>query len=278
MSQPESAARYLVPEPAEIVEKVSYGPRIHAYRLRLQDPSARPRFDFMPGQFNMVYAPGVGEIAVSIASEDLEHIVRIVGRTTQVIDRLQPGDVLGLRGPYGTPWPLQEARWKNVIVLTGGLGSAPVIGAIDYLFRRRANYGRITVLHGVKRPGDLIHRDRFEDWRRQPNTEIHLASDEPDRAWRDRIGNVADLFEDIEIDATHEVAFLCGPEAMIQATLHLLAKRGVSEDRIFVSMERNMKCAVGLCGHCQFGPQFVCKDGPVFPYRRIARFLGVPGL
>jgi sulfhydrogenase subunit gamma (sulfur reductase) len=278
----ESAARYLVPEPAEIVEKISYGPEIHAYRLRLRDPAARRRFDFMPGQFNMVYAPGVGEIAVSIASdpedEDLEHIIRIVGRTTRVIDRLETGDVLGIRGPYGEPWPLQEARWKNVLVVTGGLGSAPVIGALDYMFRRRANYGRITVLHGVKRPSDLIHRDRFEAWRRQDNTEIHLASDQPDRAWRERTGRVTDLFADIEFEATHEVAFLCGPEVMIDATLHLLERRGISEDRVFVSMERNMKCAVGLCGHCQFGPQFVCKDGPVFPYRRIAPFLGVPGI
>lgn len=282
MSQVESATRYLAPEPAEIVEKHSYGPDIHAYRLRLLDPTARPRFDFMPGQFNMIYAPGVGEIAVSIASdpdeEDLEHIIRIVGRTTRVIDRFQVGDVMGVRGPYGRPWPLQEARWKDALVVTGGLGSAPVIGAVDYMFRRRANYGRITVLHGVKRPADLIHRERFEGWRHQPNTEIHLASDEPDRAWRERTGTVTDLFRDIEIDAAHEVVFMCGPEVMVESAMPILRGRGISEDRIFISLERNMKCAVGLCGHCQFGPQFVCKDGPIFPFRRIAPILGVRGI
>jgi len=282
MTQVESAARYLAPEPAEIVEKRSFAPDIHAYRLRLLDPTARLRFDFMPGQFNMVYVPGVGEIAISIASdpdeEDLEHIIRIVGRTTRVIDGLEAGDVLGLRGPYGTPWPLQEARWKDVMVVTGGLGSAPVIGAIDYMFRRRANYGRITILHGVKRPADLIHRERFEAWRREPNSEIHLTSDQPDRAWREHVGFVTALFEAVEIDPTHRVVFMCGPEAMVLSATGVLRKRGISADRIFISMERNMQCAVGSCGHCQFGPEFICKDGPVLPFRRIAPFFGVKGL
>jgi len=278
----ESAARCLVPEQAEIVEKRSFAPDIHSYRLRFLDPSARLCFDFMPGQFNMVYVPGVGEIAISIASdpddEDLEHIIRIVGRTTRVIDRLETGDVVGLRGPYGNPWPLQEARWKNVLVVTGGLGSAPVIGAIDYMFRRRSNYGRISVLHGVKRPADLIHRERFEDWKREPNAEVHLTSDRPDRAWRDHVGYVTELFDEIEIDPTHRVVFMCGPETMVLSAIKLLQERGISEDRIFISLERNMKCAVGFCGHCQFGPEFVCKDGPVVSYRRIAPFFGVKGI
>jgi NAD(P)H-flavin reductase len=278
----ESAANCLVPQQAQIVEKRSFAPDIHSYRLRLLDPAARLCFDFVPGQFNMVYAPGVGEVAISIASdpddEDLEHIIRIVGRTTRVIDRLQVGDVLGLRGPYGNPWPLQEARWKNVLVVTGGLGSAPVIGAIDYMFRRRSNYGSISVLHGVKRPADLIHRERFEDWRREPNSEVHLTSDEPDRAWRDRVGRVTELFHEIELDPTHRVVFMCGPEAMVLSAIEALSRRGISEDRIFIALERNMKCAVGFCGHCQFGPEFVCKTGPVVPYRRIARFLGLEGI
>jgi NAD(P)H-flavin reductase len=278
----ESAAHCLVPQPAEIVEKRSFATDIHSYRLRLVDPAARLCFDFLPGQFNMVYVPGVGEIAISIASdpddEDLEHIIRIVGRTTRVVDKLEAGDVVGLRGPYGNPWPLQEARWKNVLVVTGGLGSAPVIGAIDYMFRRRSNYGRISVLHGVKHPADLIHRERFEDWKREPNSEVRLTSDEPDRGWREHVGHVTELFDEIELDPTHRIVFMCGPEAMVLSAIKLLRARGISEDRIYVSLERNMKCAVGFCGHCQYGPQFVCKDGPVVPFRRIAPFFGVKGL
>jgi NAD(P)H-flavin reductase len=282
MSASARAPSPLVPEPAEILEKTSFGPDLHAYRLRLLDPGARPRFDFQPGQFNMVYVPGVGEVAISISSdpdeEDLEHTIRIVGRTTRVIERLGPGDVLGLRGPYGNGWPLQEARFKDVLVVTGGIGCAPVGGAIDYMFRRRASYGRITILHGVKKPADLMHRARFEVWRRAPDTRVLLTSDQPDRAWRDRTGVVTELFEEVELDPARTVVLMCGPGVMMRYAIRILRERGVADDRVHVSLERNMKCAVGWCGHCQLGPEFVCKDGPIFPVRRVARWLEVPGL
>jgi NAD(P)H-flavin reductase len=277
-----AAARLLLPEPAEIVEKHSYGKDIHVFRMRLVDPGARPRFDFIQGQFNMVYVPGVGEVAISISSDpedqDLEHTIRVVGRTTGVIGGMDVGDIVGLRGPYGCGWPLHEARWKDVLVITGGLGCAPVTGAIEYMFRRRANYGRITLLHGVKKPADMVHHERFEAWRREPDTQVMLTTDEPDRNWRDRTGVVTELFQEVEIDAGRCIVFMCGPEVMIRYAARILSERGVSEDHIFVSLERNMKCAVGLCGHCQFGPEFVCKDGPIFSFDRISRFFGVRGL
>jgi NAD(P)H-flavin reductase len=282
VSAPAHAASPLLPEPAEILEKSSFGPDLHAYRLRLLDPAARPRFDFQPGQFNMVYVPGVGEVAISISSdpdeEDLEHTIRIVGRTTRVIERLGPGDVLGLRGPYGNGWPLQEARFKDVLVVTGGLGCAPVSGAIEYMFRRRASYGRISVLHGVKKPADLVHRARFEAWRRQADTRVLLTSDQPDRSWRDRTGVVTELFEEVEFDPARTVVLMCGPEVMMRYAIRILRARDMPEDRIYVSLERNMKCAVGWCGHCQLGPEFLCKDGPIFPVRRVGRWLEVHGL
>ena len=276
------AAGYLIPEPAEIAEKHSYGPQIHAYRLRLLDAGARPRFDFVPGQFNMVYAPGVGEVAISISSDPdddlLEHTIRIVGRTTRVIEGLEVGDVLGLRGPYGRGWPLQEARWKDVLVVTGGLGCAPVTGAIEYMMRRRASYGRITILHGVKKPADMIYSERFKQWRREPDTQVLLTSDQPDRRWRDRTGVVTELFEEVDFDPGRTVAFMCGPEVMMRYAVRILGERGMPRNRIYVSIERNMKCAVGLCGHCQLGPEFVCKDGPIFAYDRIARFMETHGV
>jgi len=277
-----SAATALVPEPAEIVEKRSFGADIHVYRLRPLDRTARARFDFVPGQFNMVYVPGVGEVAISISSdpddEDLEHTIRIVGRTTRVIARLETGDVLGLRGPYGNGWPLHAARFKDVVVVTGGLGCAPVTGAIDYMFRRRRSYGHLTILHGVKKASDLVHRARFESWRREPDTTVLLTADQPDRAWRDRSGVVTELFDEIELEPSRTVAFLCGPEVMLRYAVRTLRGRGLSEDRIFLSLERNMHCAVGLCGQCQLGPEFLCKDGPIFPYRRVARFFATRGL
>jgi len=266
----------LAPEPAEIVEKHSMGESIRTYRLALLDPTARPRFDFTPGQFNMVYAPGVGEVAISISSDPaeelLEHTIRIVGRTTRAIERFETGDVLGLRGPYGRGWPLQEARWKDVLFITGGLGCAPVSGAIEYIFRRRASYGHVTILHGVKQPGDLIHHDRFEEWRRQPDVDVLLTSDQPGRHWRDRLGVVTELFDEVEFDPSRTVAFLCGPEVMMRLGIQILARRGLSRERIFISIERNMQCAVGLCGHCQFAPFFVCKDGPIFRFSEVSRF------
>jgi NAD(P)H-flavin reductase len=272
----------LLPEPAEIVERRSFGPMIHAYRLRLIEPGSRLRFDFVPGQFNMVYVPGVGEIAISISSdpeeETLEHTIRIVGRTTRVIHGLEVGDVVGLRGPYGNGWPLQEARWKDVLVVTGGLGCAPVTGAIDYMFRRRSNYGRLTVVHGVKKPADLVHRERFEAWRREPDTRVLMTTDEPDRAWRDRSGVVTELFEEIEFNPTRTLLFMCGPEVMMVYAVKNLRARGLPEERMFVSMERNVQCAVGLCGHCQLGPAFVCKDGPIFRLSEIERFFFAKGL
>ena len=272
----------MLPEPAVIVAKRSFGPEIRSYRLRLLDPTARPRFDFLPGNFNMVYAPGVGEVAISISSdpddEDLEHTIRIVGRTTRVIERLEAGDVLGLRGPYGQGWPLLEARFKDLLVVTGGLGCAPVTGAIDYVFRRRASYGHVTILHGVKKAADLVFQSRFEAWRREPDTTVLLTADQPDRAWRDRSGVVTELFDDIEIDAGRTVVLMCGPQVMMHYAIRHLRGCGVPPERLFLSIERNMKCAVGLCGHCQLGPAFVCKDGPIFPLAKIGRFFGERGL
>lgn len=267
----------LLPEPARIVEKRSFGSDIHAYRLRLVREDARPRFDFTPGQFNMVYLPGVGEVAISISSdpddEALEHTIRIVGRVTRVIATLGVGDVLGLRGPYGNGWPLQEARFHDLLFVTGGLGCAPVSGAIDFVFRRRAQYGHVAILHGVKKPTDLIHRERFDEWRRHPDTVVHLTSDVPDRHWRDRTGVVTELFDEVEIDPRRTVLFMCGPEVMMRYAARHLGARGLPERRMFASIERNMRCAVGLCGRCQLGPAFVCKDGPIFPVERIGPFL-----
>lgn len=277
-----ASPNYLVPEPAEIVEKRSFGRDLHAYQMRLLDPAARPRFDFAPGQFNMVYAPGVGEVAISVSSdpedEILEHTIRVVGRTTRVIERLGVGGILGLRGPYGVGWPLQQARYKDILVVTGGLGCAPVTGAIQYIMRRRASYGHVSILHGVKKADDLIHRDHFERWRREPDTTVLLASDQPDRRWHDHTGVVTELFEEVELDPARTVAFVCGPEVMMRHAARILGTRGLPPGRIHVSLERNMKCAVGLCGHCQLGPELLCKEGPIFPYERVAPWLRVQGL
>lgn len=269
--------------PATIVEKMQEARDIFTYRLRLIDQAVRRTFRFEGGQFNMVYAFGVGEVAISIVSDPedpelLDHTIRIVGRTTQAIGRLGPGDVLGIRGPYGRGWPLEKARGKDLVIITGGLGCAPVVGAIEYVFRRRDWYGTVKILHGVKAPHDLLYRERFDAWRRQPDTEVLLSSDQPDKSWQYHIGVVTELFEQVRITPGRTVVMMCGPEIMMRVGIPILVHRGVPESSVYVSLERHMECGIGLCGHCQMGPYFLCKDGPVMRYDTVAPWLGRHGV
>lgn len=268
--------------PATIVEKIREAEDINTYRLEFVDEQMRERFRFNAGQFNMVYLFGVGEVAISIVSdpdesEFLDHTIRAVGRITQAIADLQPGDVLGVRGPFGQGWPLEEARGRDVVIVTGGLGCAPVAGAIEYIFRRRTQYGSVKILHGVKTPHDLLYRERFEAWRRFPDTEILLTSDQPDRGWSHHIGVVTELFELVSIDPPKSVVLMCGPEIMMRLGAPIFMRRGIPSTAIYVSLERHMECGIGLCGHCQLGPYFLCKDGPVMRYDRVEPWLGRTG-
>lgn len=269
--------------PATIVEKIREAEDINTYRLEFVDEQMRERYRFEAGQFNMVYLFGVGEVAISIVSdpdesEFLDHTIRAVGRITQAIADLQPGDVLGVRGPFGQGWPLEEARGRDVVIVTGGLGCAPVAGAIEYIFRRRTQYGSVKILHGVKTPHDLLYRERFEAWRRFPNTEILLTSDQPDRGWSHHIGVVTELFELVSIDPPKSVVLMCGPEIMMRLGAPIFMRRGIPSTAIYVSLERHMECGIGLCGHCQLGPYFLCKDGPVMRYDRVEPWLGRTGV
>jgi NAD(P)H-flavin reductase len=269
--------------PATIVDKVRETDDIHTYRLRIDDDAVRSRYRFEAGQFNMVYLFGVGEVAISIVSdpdvpEILDHTIRAVGRVTSAIARLQPGGTLGIRGPFGQGWPLEEGRGRDVVIVTGGLGCAPVVGAIDYIFRRREQYGSVKILHGVKTPDDLVFRDRFETWGKQPNTEVLLASGQPGKVWRDHVGVVTELFEGVSINAANTMVLMCGPEIMMRVGVPILMNLGLSARDVYVSLERHMECGIGLCGHCQLGPYFLCKDGPVMRYDRVAWLLGSEGV
>jgi NAD(P)H-flavin reductase len=259
------------------VEKRKEAPGIYTYRLRFRDEALRRSFRFQPGQFNMIYAFGAGEVAISIVSDPsepdlLDHTIRIVGSVTGVLDRLGKGDVIGLRGPYGSAWPLREAEGKRVIIVTGGLGCAPVVSVINYIIQRRASYGRLQILHGVKTPKDLLYRERFRAWRQIPDTEVYLTVDHPDRQWRYSVGMVTNLFSQIEIDPENSIAMMCGPEIMMRYAARDLMRHGLPADQIYISMERNMKCAIAFCGHCQFGPTFVCREGPVYRFDRIQKW------
>lgn len=273
---------YLI-QPATIVEKIREADDIDTYRLQFVDEQVRRSYRFSAGQFNMVYLFGVGEVAISIVSDpdqpdSLDHTIRAVGRVTRAIAGLKIGDVLGIRGPFGQGWPLADIRGKDIVVVTGGLGCAPVVGAIEYIFRRRSDFGAVRILHGVKTPHDLLYRERFETWRQHPDTKVYLTSDRADKNWQYHVGVVTGLFHEVRIDPARTAVLMCGPEIMMRLGAPILIDRGIPATSIYVSLERHMECGIGLCGHCQMGPYFLCKDGPVMRYDRVARLLGSEGV
>jgi NAD(P)H-flavin reductase len=238
-------------------------------------PVSGTRPSFMPGQFNMLYAFGVGEAAISLSGSPAEagrfvHTVRDVGAVSGAITKLEPGATIGVRGPFGAGWPVKEAEGSDVLIIAGGLGLAPVRPAIYEIFANRERYGRVSILFGSRNPSDMLYRRELEEWRQRLDVDIDVTVDHADPDWRGNVGVVPNLVKRAAFDPAETVAFICGPEIMMRFTVAALDEMGVTADRIHLSMERNMKCAIGLCGHCQFGPTFVCKDGPVMRFDRIA--------
>lgn len=271
-----------LPMEAEILGRIKESPSIFTLRLRLTDQAARDAYRFAPGQFNMVYLFGVGEVPISIVSDPhdpavLDHTIRAVGRVTNGLAQLKEGDRIGLRGPYGRGWPLQEAEDSDILVVTGGLGCAPVVAVINYILMRRERFGSLTIIQGVKHADELIWRERYAYWNTLPNIRVLLAADHGGPLWPWHIGLVTEVFDDANIVPGRTMVMMCGPEGMMHAGIRNLVGRGVAEARIYLSMERSMHCAVGLCGHCQYGPSFVCRDGPVFQYSQVKDLFKVKG-
>jgi NAD(P)H-flavin reductase len=236
---------------------------------------------FAPGQFNMLYVFGAGEVAISISGsparpDALVHTVRGVGAVTGPLVRMRRGGRLGVRGPYGNGWPLDEATrtGADVLLLAGGIGLAPLRPVIYDVLRRRREFGRLIVLYGARTPGDLLYRRELAQWRTHPSTVVKLIVDRGAAGWSGRVGVLTDLLDAVELDPAETLAMACGPEVMMRFAYRALTARGVPAERIHLSLERNMQCAVGLCGHCQFGPLFICKDGPVFRADRVVPLLG----
>lgn len=271
-----------LPQVATVVERRQESETIFTLCLKFEDEAVRRAYRFAPGQFNMVYLYGVGEVAISIVSDPednelFEHTIRIVGRVTEGLATLQPGDSVGIRGPFGRGWPLAAAEGKDVLVVTGGLGCAPVVSVIHYVMRRRERYGKLTIVQGVKHSADLIYRKHYEVWSHAPNTEVLIAADASAGHWAWHVGPVTELLAQARLGAGQTVAMMCGPEGMMIAAAKLLLQRGMAESALHFSTERNMHCAVGHCGHCQFGGKFVCRNGPVFAYDEIKTLLGIRG-
>ena len=229
---------------------------------------------FSPGQFNMLYVFGVGELPISISGDPdetgrLVYTVRSVGQATHALVSRQPGDALGVRGPFGSEWPLQAARGKDVLIVAGGIGLAPLRPAIYHVLRHRDDYVRLLVLYGARSPRDLLYRKQLAGWARQPDTQVLATVDYGGVSWRGHVGVVTTLFRQVRLHPAQTPALVCGPELMMRHVIRQLESRGVAPGDTYLSMERNMKCATGFCGHCQLGPYFVCKDGPVFSYEQM---------
>lgn len=239
-------------------------------------------FAFRPGQFNMLYVHGVGDVPISISGDPadparLVHTIRAVGSVTNVMDRLVAGDLCGVRGPYGSAWPESEIRGRDVLVIAGGLGLAPLRPAILRLLANRGDYGRIVILYGARTPADLLFRDELERWRGRFDLRVEAIVDRAGRDWLGPVGVVTKLLDTVPVEPD-DAALLCGPEIMMRFAIRDLEQRGMPRDSIWLSVERSMKCGVGLCGHCQLAGSFICKDGPVFRYDRIAPYLQVRDL
>ena len=243
-------------------------------------PISGSRPSFEPGQFNMIYVFGIGEAPVSISGNRSDegffvHTVRDVGAVSGAIAKLETGATVGVRGPFGTSWPVTDAEGADVVIVAGGLGLAPLRPAIYDILAHRSRYGRVVILVGSRNPDNMLYRHELEEWRRRLDVEIEVTVDHADAGWRGNVGVVPTLISRAALDPQETVALLCGPEVMMRFTVTALRDIGIASDRIHLSMERNMKCAIGLCGHCQFGAAFVCKDGPVMRYDRIADILAI---
>lgn len=265
-----------------VVKVKTYRRETHdTFTLAVEPPLGNgTAYSFLPGQFNMLYGFGLGEVPISISGDATEtetvlHTIRAVGTVTRGFARIRPGDSIGLRGPFGTSWPVEEAKGRDVVLVCGGIGLAPLRPAIYHLLRKRQQYGRVVLLYGARSPGDVLFYDELEAWERRGDFQVLMTVDRADVPWRASIGLVTALFARAEFDPTNAVGMICGPEIMMRFTLEEFTKRGVPEDRVYLSLERNMQCAIGFCGHCQFGPSFVCMDGPVFPLDRIKPFFDV---
>ncbi|HUI43970.1 MAG TPA: FAD/NAD(P)-binding protein [Terriglobia bacterium] len=250
------------------------------FTLDLEPSSAAAAMAFAPGQFNMLYAFGAGEAPVSISGDPahpatLVHTIREVGAVTRALHQLKPSHTLGVRGPFGVGWPVAEARGADVVIVAGGIGLAPLRPALYHVLAARKQYGKVVLLYGTRTPADILYLRELQQWHSRFDLEVHVTVDRAPGEWHGNVGVVTKLIPRAPFDPQSTVAMLCGPEVMMRFTVQDLERRGVARENIYLSMERNMKCAVGFCGHCQYGPTFICKDGPVFRYDRLAPLLAV---
>jgi NAD(P)H-flavin reductase len=272
----------LDPEWAVVVEITEDAEGISTYWLELEDPELRARYRFGYGQFNMLYLPGYGEAAISISSDPerpelIGHTIRFVGNVTRAVSRLRVGDQVGVRGPFGTAWPVESCRGCDLVIAAGGIGLAPLRPVIYRVLNHRQDFGRVVVMYGARTPKDLLYTEEYARWE-EHDIEVMVTVDRADQDWNGQIGVVPILFYRSRFDTQNTRVFSCGPEIMMRFVVYEGLARRISPENIYLSLERNMKCGQGFCGHCQMGPYFVCKDGPVFRFDQLEPFFNLEDL
>jgi NAD(P)H-flavin reductase len=248
------------------------------FTIVLEKPQSEWGQTFLPGQFNMLYQFGFGEVAITISgkssdSKTLVHTIRAVGSVTHSLQKMKPGDEIGLRGPFGTHWPLSE-KGRDVLVIAGGVGMATLRPAMFALAENSSEYRKITLLYGSKTADDILYRKDMEEWKPM-GIDVQVTLDHADDSWKGHVGVVTSLIKANLPNPENTLVLLCGPEIMMQVALQELTDAHVDEKNVYVSLERNMQCAVGFCGHCLYGPYFICKDGPVFAYPQVKKYLAI---
>jgi NAD(P)H-flavin reductase len=256
---------------SEVVNIVKLTAIEKLFQIRISEPCERENFTFLPGQFVMLELPGCGEVPISISSspsnrEFIGLCVRKVGNVTGMLHRLEPGAMVGIRGPFGTHFPIQKMVGRNILLIAGGLGIAPLRSPIYWVNEHRSEYKDITILYGVKEPGQILFDYQFEEWRKIYDLNLLTIVQNPDENWKGRVGLITDLFEDISIDPENTFAIVCGPPVMFKFICTYLANVGIPRQRMFISLERRMHCGMGKCCRCNVGSTFTCLDGPVFDY------------
>lgn len=269
----------LEPNWAEITAITPEAEGISTYWIKFKDPNVASMYTFQPGQFNMVYLPGFGEAAISISSDSenpsiVGHTIRFVGNVTRAISRLKVGDVIGIRGPFGSTWPINEMEGHDVIIACGGVGLPPLRPAIYYIMNHREKFGKVHLLYGARTPSDLIYPNEYAAWEKA-GIQVQVTVDRADEGWQGLVGVVPMLFYRFRMDAANSLVLTCGPEIMIRFVVYEGLARRIQPENIYLSLERNMKCGQGSCGHCQLGPYFICKDGPVFRFDTLQPYFNV---
>lgn len=255
----------------EIINIVELTQLEKLFRLKIIDPIEREIFSFRPGQFIMVEVPGIGEVPISISSstsnkEFIELCIRRSGRTTTILHQAQKGSKIGIRGPFGTSFPMEKMVGYNILLIAGGLGLAPLRSPIYWVNEHRNEYQNVSIFYGAKEPSQMLFTYQYEKWEKVSQIRLLTIVEKTDNDWKGRIGLITELFKEITIDSNNTYAIVCGPPAMFKFVCNHLDTIGIPMNRMFVSLERRMHCGMGKCCRCMVGSTFTCVDGPVFDY------------